>query len=172
MPNWDISERELVEFEQAIEDACFLASPDPLRYDVPSAPQGEHKRPVYFRSSDCGLVLSFDGSWNAYLDNTQGYNVGRQRWYVPKRSALIGRVGRELQTPMQKRLSNQPGGRVFLYRTGVWRSPEGHGRTRVAQFSLARASYLLLDDCSPAPLALGGTSPRKQSKKQPPNEEL
>src|SRR5712692_525074 len=76
-----------------------------------------------YRSDGC-LVLSFDGGWYPFLDNTQGYNRGPQRWYVPKMSRLLARVAHAMQTPEQKRFSGgRPGGRVFLHSTGVVRRP-------------------------------------------------
>jgi len=140
----EVTERDLDQFELAVFVACTQRSEERLEHDLPAeVDRASLALPSYFTSEDGSLVMSFDGGWYPFLCNTVGYNLGPQRWYVPKASRLIAHIAHALQTPIQRRLSYLPGGRVFLDAHGVRRRPEGHGEMQVLKWKLPRKSVLL-----------------------------
>jgi len=139
-----VSERDLDQFELAVFVACTQQSDERLEHELPvDADQGSLALPTYFTSEDGSLVMSFDAGWYPFLCNTRGYNLGPQRWYVPKVSKLIAHIAHALQSPIQRRVSYMPGGRVFLDANGVRRRPEGYGEMHVLQWRLPRESPFL-----------------------------
>jgi len=100
--------------------------------------------PNYFYDrTDC-LVVSFDGSWYPFLDNTQGYNRRPQRWYIPKISGLLARVAQEMQTPGQRHLGGgPPGGRVFLHTGGALRRLANEEEMVLVKWELPKESFFL-----------------------------
>jgi hypothetical protein len=102
--------------------------------------------PYYFYSSDGRLVVSFDGRWYLFLDNTREYNRGPQRWYIPKRSELLARVGQAMRVPEQCRFSQgQPGGRVFLHSACALRHPASMAEFELLTWRLPAESCFLGD---------------------------
>src|SRR5207237_660057 len=78
-----LSTADVEQFDNAIAVACMPHSEDRLENKLPARlPVKEYGVPDYFYRSDGCLVLSFDGGWYPFLDNTQGYNRGLLRWYV------------------------------------------------------------------------------------------
>ncbi len=139
-----VSQRDLDQFELALFVACTQHSGERLEHDLPTdVDRSSLALPSYFTSGDGSLVMSFDGRWYPFLCNTRGYNLGPQRWYVPKVSRLIAHIAQALQTPIQRRVSYLPGGRAFLDATGVRRRPEGHGDIQVLRWKLPRESPFL-----------------------------
>ncbi|MFZ0318903.1 MAG: hypothetical protein WAL56_07245 [Candidatus Sulfotelmatobacter sp.] len=117
-----VSTVEVEQFDIAIGRACAYQSEHRLEFELPAGaqPGSAGAVPAYFYSSDDCLVISFDGSWYPFLDNTRGYNRVPQRWYIPKTSNLIASIAHAMQAPDQKRIcGNRPGGRVFLHSAGV-----------------------------------------------------
>jgi len=118
------TEEQLVEFEEAIELACYYQSSVPLTEEQCQAPiPGAVDRPGYFRSRQGELVISFDGDWESYLDESQGYNKNPQRWYVPGGGDLIYTIMQRLQ--VNESTQWVPGGRVFVDAFGAHRRPAG-----------------------------------------------
>jgi hypothetical protein len=92
VPLIKFSTADVEQFDKAIAVACMTQSEDRLENKLPTGLRAkEYGVPDYFYRSDGCLVLSFDGGWYPFLDNTQGYNRGLQRWYVPKTSQLLAR---------------------------------------------------------------------------------
>jgi hypothetical protein len=142
VPFITVSTKDVEKFDVAIAIACMVQSNDRLEYQLPDSIQvRDYNVPDYFYSTDGCLVLSFDGAWYPFLDNTRGYNRSFQRWYIPKTSELLARIGHALQTPDQKRISgDRPGGRVFIHAGGVVRRPTMSREIEVANWQLPKAS--------------------------------
>jgi len=147
VPFIDVSTADVAEFDVAIAVACMTQSKLRFEHKLPVGVRAkEYAVPDYFYRSDGCLVLSFDGGWYPFLDNTQGYNRGPQRWYVPKMSRLLARVAHAMQTPEQKRFSGgRPGGRVFLHSTGVVRRPASMKEIELLTWKLPKESCYLHD---------------------------
>jgi len=140
-----ISPRDVEEFDLVIALACRFQSEERLEFNLPPGFQANHQIiPLYFYRKDECLVLSFDGSWYPFLDNTRGLNRGPQRWYVPKKSWLLAQVGIAMQSPEQRRLSgSRSGGRIFLHSLGALRSPAMSAEIELIRWQLPRESSFL-----------------------------
>ena len=147
MPLIQVSAKEIDEFDVAIALACLLQSPERLENKVSKKMRlADYAVPDYFYSQDGCLVVSFDGGWFPFLDNTRGYNRGPQRWYIPKTSELLARVARSMQTAEQRRiLGAQAGGRVFLHSTGALRRPEAMPELELLTWYIEGRSCYLCD---------------------------
>jgi hypothetical protein len=82
------------------------------------APKHENFRssgPEYGRRNDGCLVVSFDSSWYAFLDDTRAYNRRESRcWHIPG-NPLLDCVIKEMKT-LNRLLA---GGRAFLHNDGA-----------------------------------------------------
>ena len=143
MPLIHISAEEIDEFDAAIAIACLLQSSKRLENTVPRTLRiADYAVPDYFYRQGC-LVISFDGRWYPFLDNTRGYNRGQLRWYIPKISELLARVGRAMQSPERRRIAGRAGGRVFLHTAGVVRRPAGTTEEELLAWNIGgKSSYL------------------------------
>jgi len=146
----DLFLADVVEFDQAIAIACMKKSAERFECKVPPVlSNDESATPRYFYRRDNCLVLSFDHSWYPFLDSTHSYNYPSVRWYVPKISHLLGIVANEMQTPEHRRLSGQPGGRVFLHNAGAIRRL-GSREIEFVRWQLPKPSLLLQDRLVPS----------------------
>ncbi len=144
MPSLDVSPDDVERFDLAITVACMTQSEHRFEYKITAGVQiKEYAVPDYFYSDGC-LVVSFDGSWYPFLDNTRGWNRGPQRWYIPKISQLLARVAHAMQTPEQRRIAaGWSGGRVFLHATGVIRRPASMKEIELLTWHLPKRSAYL-----------------------------
>jgi hypothetical protein len=143
-----VSSGEVEQFDIAVALACAHRSEHRLEFDIPinAQPSEIGSAPNYFYSSDDCLVISFDGSWYPFLDNTRGYNGGPQRWYIPKVSSLLASIAHVMQTREQKRLSRgRTGGRIFVHAGGAIRRPASGREVEVLSWKLPKESYFLRD---------------------------
>ena len=81
MPQIDPFPADIVELDGVIAIACAKKSSERFECALPrDINPADFSVPKYFYSRDACLVLSFDGAWYPFLDNTQGYNHPPQRW--------------------------------------------------------------------------------------------
>lgn len=153
MASIPITANDVDEFDSAITIACQLKSPERLEFShSATTDSGPVSVPAYFRKSG-SLVISFDGGWFPFLDNTTGYNRGDQRWYIPKTSRLVAEVAQRMQRP--PRTSQKPG-RVFLHSGGAYRRRVDRTEIEIVEWVLPQKSRFLEDRTDLAPTAISG----------------
>jgi hypothetical protein len=121
-----IPQVEVDEFDYAIAVARIKKSSEPLGpleiilrdLSTREVKREEFGCPNYLYREDQCLIVSFNKTWRPYLDNTRGYNVGEQRWFIPRGTALLERVAGAMRALDE----GQPGGRTFLCAEGALRN--------------------------------------------------
>jgi hypothetical protein len=143
MQHIEVHPLDILEFDVTIAVACIKKSRDRLECSLPTNIRpADFGVPDYFYK-DGSLVVSFDQRWYPFLDNTCSWNPPDRRWYIPKVSRLLRKIGDVMQAPEQKLLPGwRSGGRVFIHSGGVFRRA-GSREVELVSWTLPAPSMFL-----------------------------
>ncbi|MGI8892844.1 MAG: hypothetical protein ACR2GN_05225 [Bacteroidia bacterium] len=144
--NLNLFDHDLSIFEKTILNAMYFKRTERIETDfklLDEFSEEDLNENNYLISNDGKLVISFDNGWYPFLCQSRGFNRKDQRWYIPKTSSIISKIGLELQKPLHRFKRDQNGGRIFLCSTGAFTKYSEGKSAPVLTWTISRPSYLL-----------------------------